>query len=117
MHLKNAVLVLTLLSFTACTSMRPIEDVQPAVIHQEVEAGDWVEIVATNGKTYDLEVTKVEADALYGEADSGKRYKIPLESIKSIRVEKVSGWKTTGVTLVALYVAAIGLVVYIFSAL
>ena len=104
MIFRNGVLILSLMSFTACTTMRPIEDFSPSQLRQEVEVGDEVEIVATNGKRYELEVTKVEADALYGEADSGKRYKVPFESIQSIRVEKVSGWRTAGVTVVVYYV-------------
>jgi hypothetical protein len=101
---RNAVVVLIVVSFTACTTMRPLEDLHPAKIQEEIEIGDLVEILATNGTTYELEVTKLDDKALYGDADSGKRYKVPFGAIKTIQVEKVSGWKTTGVTLIAIYV-------------
>ncbi len=102
--IRSTVVAFTLLSFTACTTLRPIEDFSPSQLRQEVEVRDRVEIVATNGKRYELEVTKVEADALYGETDSGKRYKVPFVSIQSIQVAKVSGWRTAGATLVVVYV-------------
>ena len=112
---RNAVLALVLLSFTACTTLQPIQDFSPSRIRQQVEVGDEVRIVTLTGATYQFEVTSVEADALQGTADSGKQYKVMFEAIKVIDVEKVSGWKTAtgvGATVSTLAVIFVAIIVY-----
>ena len=113
--LRLAVTALTLLAFTGCTTLRPIPDFTPSKIRDQVEVGDHVSIAATNGQTYDLEVTKVEADALYGYTkDHAHHYKVPFESIQSIQVEKFSGGKFwTGFGAVV----TVGVIVFIIALL
>jgi hypothetical protein len=91
--LRLAVVGITLLSFTACTSLQPIRDFTPSKIHDQVHRGDRVSIVWRNGSEYNLEVFAVDADALRGRADDGKNYKVLFEDIRSIEVEKVRGWQ------------------------
>jgi cytochrome c-type biogenesis protein CcmH/NrfG len=94
--LRNGCVALTLLCFAGCTTLQPIEDFSPSKIRETVEVGDQVSIVAMNGRTYDLEVTAVEADALRGVAASGKAYKIKYEAIRSIRAEQIHAGHTAG---------------------
>lgn len=117
MHIfgRNLLLAITLLSFTACTTLQPLEDFSPSRIRQQVEVGDRVQIVAMTGATYDLKVTKIGVDALHGKARSGKQYKVMFEAIRSIQIEKVSGWKVAtavGATMTTLVVIVSALVIY-----
>jgi len=109
MIFRNTVVMLTLLSFTACTTMQPMEDFSPSKIRDEVEVGDRVEIIATTGMTYDVEVLELGDTFVMGRTDAGKRYKIQYEAIKTIRVAEVSPLKTVGGIGVTLYVVLIGL--------
>lgn len=99
---RAAVVATTLLCFTACTSLQPLEQVGSTQIREEVEVGERVIIEASNGQTYDLEVTKLGDDALWGRAKTGKYYKIPFAAIKSIKAEQLSGSRTAGGTSIVL---------------
>lgn len=91
---RYLVVAVTLLCFTGCaTTMVPLTNFTPSRITSEVQVGERVVIGAIDGKVYDLTVTSMRADALYGTAQSGKRYKIPFESIQDITVERKSGWQ------------------------
>ena len=108
MHLCRAVTVLlTLLAFTGCTTMRLLDERSPASIQQNVERGDRVRVAVSNGKVYDLEVTEVEADSLTGRADNGKRYKIRYSGIQALEVREVSVVGTVGAGLGTLTVIGI----------
>ena len=93
MFWKYLAVAVTLLSFTACTTMQPMRDFTPSRIRHQVEPGQHVSIVAENGNTYDLVVTAVDDDSLTGTAPSGKAYRIHYEAIESIDVERTSGWQ------------------------
>jgi hypothetical protein len=111
--IRQAVVALTLLSFTACTTMQPVRDFTPSKIFEEVDVGDRAIVYATNKQTYDIRVSRIEADALYGYThDRAHHYKIPFESIQSIKVEKVSAWKIfTGFGAVV----TIGVIAFIYA--
>ena len=104
---RIAVIWLTLLSFTACTSLRPIEDFSPSRIRAQVEVGDDVHIVTRKGATYDLTVTRVESDALVGRAESGKLWKVHYEAIEYIEVEEADLVGTAGGVLMSFYVVVV----------
>lgn len=108
----------TLLCFTGCTSMQAIKDPSPDRIQERVKVGDEVHVVTTNGATYELEVTQVDENSLTGEAESGKRYRVPYAAIASIEVKKVSVGRTggtLGAIALVLYAAAIYLVLVLFD--
>ncbi len=118
MNPRVIVVAWTLLCFTGCTSMQAIKDPSPDRIRGQVEVGDDVRVVATNGKTYDLEVTGVDEDSLSGKAESGKRYRIPYSVIASIEVSQASAGKTGGAlaaVALILYAAAIYYVLMLFD--
>jgi hypothetical protein len=69
---RTAIIAATLLCFTACTSMRALPDFSPSQIKEEVEVGERVIVVAKNDVTYDLEITRLGDDALWGRAKTGK---------------------------------------------
>jgi len=108
MLFRSAVVTLTLLSFTGCTTMRPIEDFSPAKVHQHVQVGEEVHIVLASGAVYDLVVTKVEADSLVGRAESGKHWRIKYDAIRHIEAEEPDAFKSVaagiGTTVAVLYV-------------
>lgn len=110
MLFRKAVVAVVVVSLTACSTMRAVEDVSPQAVRERVEVGDEVRIVTTKGAVYELEVTKVEEQSLTGEAGNGKRYRVPYAAIQAIEVEKISAAKTGGAItggLVVLY--AVGL--------
>ncbi len=94
MLLKNLGVALTLLSFTACTTLQPIYDFTPSKIRQQVHVGDRVLVVWRSGAEYDLTVISIDDDALHGRTDAGKQYKMAFEGIRAIEVEKTRGWQT-----------------------
>jgi len=117
---RDAVVAFALLSLTGCTTLRPIEDFSPSRIRAGVEVGDRVRIVTLADVRYDLKVTKVEADALYGIAKSGKHYKVMFEAMRTIEVEKVAGWKVAtgvGTAIGVLAAAVVALLLYSLSRL
>ena len=98
--LRLFVVGLTLISFTGCTSMRPIEEFTPSKIREEVHAGDHALVVYGSGHVeYDITVTAVDADALHGVTADGQGYKFPFEKIRSIDVERTSKGKTTAIVV------------------
>jgi len=118
--LRGLAVSITLLCFTGCTTLQPLADFSPSTLRQEVEVGDRVQLVTLEGVAYDLTVTRVDADALHGHGDTGKQYKVMFEAIRTIRVEKLSGWKVAtgfGVTVAALAVLAMLAVIYAFTQL
>ena len=110
MFFRNAVVGAIIVSLTACSTMRAIENPGPQTIRDRVEVGDEVRIVTTKGAVYELEVSKVEEQSLTGVAGNGKRYKVPYALIQAIEVEEVSEGKTRGAVtagVVAIYAVAI----------
>lgn len=101
---KTGVVLMTLCTFTGCTTLQALEDPTPVRIQQSIERGDDVKVTATNGMTYYLEVTKVEADSFTGANDKGKRYKVPYKAVQSLDIREFSVLGTlaggTGVLLV-----------------
>lgn len=119
MRFRGAIVTLMLLSFTACTTMRPIEDFSPAKVPRYVQVGEDVHVVLASGAVYDLVVTKVEADSLVGKAESGKHWRIKYDAIQSIEAEERDALKSVaagiGGTVVVLYVVAIAFVYMLFE--
>jgi len=110
MLFRNAVVAAVVVSLTACSTMRAIENPGPQAVRDRVEVADEVRIVTTKGAVYELEVTKVEEQSLTGEAGNGKRYKVPYAAIQTLEVEEISAAKTGGAItagVVALYAVAI----------
>lgn len=107
--IKILVILATLLAHTGCTTMRALEDPTPQRIAQQVETGDRVLIQHSNGKTYDLEVTRVEPDALTGTTPGGKRYRILSAGIRTLEVERGDALKSLGVGAVTATVIGIAL--------
>lgn len=108
---RSLVTGLTLVSFTACTTMQRVPDFSPSTIHSQVAVGDRVEIVASNSITYDLVVQELGDTYLVGQASSGKRYKIQFEAIRELRTQQVSAGTTVAGIGVTLYVILIGLLI------
>jgi hypothetical protein len=104
---RIAVSCLTLLSFTACTTLRPLEDFSPSRIRSQIEVGDDVRIVTLKGVTYELTVTGVQDGSLTGRAASGKRWRIHYEAIQYIEVEEADLVGTAGGLLTTVYVTAV----------
>jgi hypothetical protein len=101
---RDGVVALMVLSLTACSTLRPIDDFSPSRIRAHVEVGDDVRIVARSGVAYELEVTAIGAAELEGRAASGKKYRIAFEAIQFIEVEEGDAIKTVAVSLASLYV-------------
>lgn len=100
------IVAITLLCYGCATTMVPLDRFTPSRIVAEVKVGERVIIDATNGQRYDLTVTMIQNDALFGTTKAGKRYKMPYESIDRIEVERHSGWEA-GVPVMVLGTAAV----------
>ena len=113
---RTFVALWTALCFTGCTSMQPIKEFTPQNAREQLEVGDEVRVVATNGTTYELEVTRVGDDSFSGKAENGKRYKVPYAAIQSIEAEQISAAKTggaIGATTIVLYALAVAFFVMV----
>lgn len=113
---RTVVALWTALCFTGCTSMQPIKESTPQNAREQLEVGDEVRVVATNGTAYELVVTRVGDDSFSGKAENGKHYKVPYAAIQSIEAEQVSAAKTggaIGATTIVLYIAAIAFFVMV----
>ena len=109
--------VLTCLT-TACTTLSPVvADSTGARIRAEIKAGDTVRVVTADGATHRLQVSAVGESSLVGSAVRvkgaadvpGSRIELPYGNIRQIEVERISGVKTTAVTVVVALLLAIGI--------
>ena len=101
---RTGVALMALCAFTGCTSLQALEYPTPARIQQSIERGDDVKVVATNGTTYYLNVTKVEADSFTGATSKGKRFKVPYKAVESMDIAEFSALGTVGAGAVVLTV-------------
>lgn len=104
--------VLALFGFTACTTLQPLADTQPATIQQQVQAGDTVELERMDGTRQVLKVESVSADTLTGVRNK-QRYQVPLGDIKSLSTRTMTTsdkiWTAAGVVaVIGAIVAAAG---------
>ena len=98
---------------SACTTMQPVEVPDPQLAVAQLEVGDTVELVMTNGEKMRFKIRVIEEDALIGDGD----IRASKSDIQTISVQKVSAVKTTAaglgtvvvVGLVALALFAISL--------
>ena len=110
---KTGMALMALCAFTGCTTLQALEDPTPARIQQSIERGDDVKVVATNGTTYYLNVTRVEADSFTGATSQGKRFKVPYKAVESMDVSQFSALGTVGAGAVA--IAVVGTIAVIVA--
>lgn len=110
-----AVILLSLsyFSLVGCTTLQALPSPKPESIVIDLKVGDDVEISATNGKVYALTITALDERAVQGVSSSGKRYEILTPAIASVKVRRVSAWKTVGIVAASIAVVAVALVEYI----
>lgn len=84
-----AALLLALFTSTAWPAMRPVEDRSPAGLQAQLKPGDRVRVEVRDGRSFDLRLTRVEAESLTGAADSGKQFRIRYSAIE--RLERDDG--------------------------
>jgi hypothetical protein len=84
-----AALLLALFTSTAWTAMRPVEDRSPAGLQAQLKPGDRVRVEVRDGRSFELRLTRVEAESLTGAADSGKQFRIRYSAIE--RLERDDG--------------------------
>lgn len=86
-------LLLTLSTSTAWPAMQPVEDLSPAGIRAQLEPGDRVRVEVRDGRSFELRVTRVEAESFTGAADSGKQFRVRYSAIE--RLERDHGAAAT----------------------
>ena len=91
MGATRAVALAAVFALAGCTSMRAIPDVSPTGIQQEVQPGDEIHVVLMDGRAFDLEVTRVDADTLTGVAESGKAFRIRYDAVRWLEVAEADG--------------------------
>lgn len=84
---KNVVVAVTLLAFTGCATTRTLETLTPEGIQRQIEPGDVVKVAVKDGRTFVIEVEKVEADSLTGTTIESRRYRIPYSTITALEVQ------------------------------
>jgi hypothetical protein len=93
---RTAVVLISICALVGCTSMRTIPDVSPTGIQQEVQPGDEIHVVLQDGRKFDLEVTRVDADTLTGVSDSGKTFRIRYDAVRWLEVAETDGGGIVG---------------------
>jgi hypothetical protein len=83
---RHAVIALTLVAFTGCAIVQPVEDLSPAAIQQQVRPGDVVHVEVRDGRTFELTVDKVESASLTGTTLDDRRFRIAYASITVLQV-------------------------------
>lgn len=105
---RTLIALLTLAAFTACSTLQPLADTQPARIREAVQPGDRVELVLADGTKHELTIESVTDDALVGK-DSSRRHTIPLSSVETLAVRRMTTsdkWWTAGIVVGAIAVVA-----------
>ena len=110
---SNLVVAVTLLASTGCAATRTLETLTPATIQQQVEPGDVVKVAVKDGRSFEIQVEKVEATALTGMTLENRRYRIPYSTITSLEIQgdRTGAAAGAGAMLVIGTIAAIALIV------
>lgn len=110
---SNLVVAVTLLAFTGCAATRTLETLTPATIQQQVEPGDVVKVAVKDGRSFEIQVEKVEAAALTGMTLENRRYRIPYSTIISLEIQgdRTGAAAGAGAMLVIGTIAVIALIV------
>lgn len=85
-------LLCLVLLLAGCKTMQPVAHDDLSRLQGQVERGDRVEVVTTDGRTLQFTVTDVTPDALAGDG-----VRVTQPEIASLRVEAVSKPRTFGV--------------------
>jgi hypothetical protein len=107
--MKYFAIILTLVIFSGCTSLKPIdlppEQLQDRIVTEEIiKVGQSVKIATSDGKTHEFEVTEIRDDHILG-----KDVDIPVKDIVALENREVS----TGKTLAFAGGTAVGFIVVI----
>lgn len=113
---RTAVIVVTLLAFAGCAVVQPVTDLSPASIRQQVRPGDVVQVTVTGGRTFDLDVEKVEEASLTGTTVDNRRFRIAYASITglTLRDPGQAAAAAAGLTILAV-LAPIALLILLFD--
>jgi hypothetical protein len=110
--MAKALVTLLSLVFTACTTLQPLPDAQPATLRQAVAVGDKVEIDRVDGTHLTLTVEEITDDYLIGK-DAQYRHRVALPSVRTIAVRTMTTrdkvWTAVGVA------AGVGAIIAIAS--
>jgi hypothetical protein len=104
--MRRLVVLITLISFAGCTTLRPIQgtsrELQEQINSAELlKAGDRVLIVTRDDKNHAFKVTEVASGVI-----SGRATEIPVDQVASVEKREFSTGKT--VALVALSLLIVG---------
>ena len=94
--MKNFAIILMLLIFSGCTSLKPIdlppEQLQERITAEEIiKVGQSVKIGTSDGKTHEFEVTEIRDGHILGEGVD-----IPVNDIVALETREFSDGKTFG---------------------
>jgi len=94
---KRLILLVTLFSLGACTSMRTV-DLADSGYADRFETGDHLIVYEKYGRIIDMKLAQVDNGVLYGSLSSNglTPVEVALEDVSKIEIEKISGAKTTG---------------------
>lgn len=107
--LRSVLATLLMVSLVACSTMRPLQTVSPAAIHETVTVGDTVEVLHVNGRWFRFKVLELSETEIAG---GGQR--ISLDRIEALQVKEVSAAKTAG-SVVAVVGSLAALSVYLLQ--
>ena len=96
--MRTLVVILVSICLIGCTTLQPIDAAQPQAIAGQIHVGDKVRAVGKDGRVYNVEITAIERDGFRGKNDRGEG-RLRYADLKSLEVEKVSGWKVFGWTV------------------
>jgi len=109
---KVLITIFMLVSFTVgCTSFKTTSGQPTEVAVSKLSIGDTVQIVTVDGTKVRLTIEVIEDDTIIGD-----NFRIPIEDIRIISVERIDAGKTTAASIIIFGVAAcVGLLVLVSS--
>lgn len=105
--LRLIVVLVSIVAFTGCSTMRSINVTASPNALEDVRVGDQVLIRTKAGQSFDLKLTAIGEDALTGRDETGKLWKVPVAQIEDMSVKRISPAKTGGAALVGIGLVAV----------
>lgn len=108
--IRTIIVILLCICMLGCTSMQAVEG--PVLAEPtQLSTGDSVQVTTKAGRSYELTVTELSNDAITGQDDDGKLWKVPFDQVRSLEIERFNTAKTAGATAAGLSLTAIVLIV------
>ena len=104
LKLSYCLVIMLLVSLTACTSMQTIE-ATPTAVQKHFVIGEIITVHTVNDTIYEFELIDITEDSIVG-----KRQQIPFSEIQKLEKKKVGVVKSIGAGIGMTYLVVTGVV-------